>query len=80
MIQRFVRDTGQNYYNIFERILIALIDEYYSKIEQYKIYDAETGLYNTRKVWWIVAFIVGAAILFAPIYIAAFMYVINSIT
>jgi len=58
MIKKIYRDNGQNYYNVFQLILLAILNEIMIIASFFGIYNEELQEFNPRKlVWWGLLFI-----------------------
>ena len=58
MIKKIYRDVGQNYYNIFQLILLAILNEMMIVASFFGIYNESLQEFNIRKlVWWGILFI-----------------------
>ncbi len=77
MIEKYERDVGQKYYNIFELLVITAIDEYYSVMSKFGLYDETTDKYNWRKLFWICSGFVFAFTLLLPLYAAIGIFLFN---
>lgn len=57
MIKKIYRDVGQNYYNIFQLILLAILNEIMIVASFFGIYNESLQEFNLRKlVWWGILF------------------------
>lgn len=57
MIKKIYRDVGQNYYNIFQIILLAILNEVMIVASFFGIYNESQQEFNPRKlVWWSLLF------------------------
>ena len=78
MIQRFVKKDASAYYNILEVFVIWLIGQYYDFLALIGLFDTETQKYNTGRLFWYVCILVGVLVLFMPFYMAAIIYIVNT--
>lgn len=59
MIKKIYRDVGQNYYNIFQLILLAILNEMMIVASFFGIYNESLQEFNPRKmIWWGLLFII----------------------
>lgn len=77
MIQKFDRDIGQGYYNIFQMIGYFLYGELFEYFIYFNIYSPETDTYNYRRMFWITtAFLLGIVLVsLIMVACAAFLFI-----
>ena len=77
MIEKYERNVGQKYYNILELIMIICVDEYYSILNKFGLYDEKSDSYNWRKLFWIFTGLFFTTTLLLPVYAAIGIYLFN---
>lgn len=57
MIKKIYRDYGQNYYNILQLCMLAILNEFIIIASFLGIYDESNQEFNYRKlIWWCILF------------------------
>jgi hypothetical protein len=79
MIRRFSKKDASAYYNVIEMVVIWLISQYYDFLTLIGLFDVETQKYNTGRLFWYVCMLIGVLVLFMPFYLAAIIYIVNTI-
>lgn len=79
MIRRFSKKDASAYYNVIEMVVIWLIGQYYDFLTLIGLFDVETQKYNTGRLFWYVCMLIGVLVLFMPFYLAAIIYIVNTI-
>lgn len=79
MIQKFARKDANAYYNVLEIFVIWLIGQYYDFLALIGLFNVETQKYNTGRIFWYMCFLIFSLLLFMPFYLAAIMYIVNTL-
>ena len=77
LIEKYERNIAQKYYNVLEKSVILAIDEYYSVLNKFGLYDEKTDTYNWRKLFWMFSGAFFAFTLLIPVYAAIGIFLFN---
>lgn len=79
MIEKFTKRDASAYFNILERVVIWLIGQYYDFVSAIGLFDSEANKYNIGRGFWYVCGVIIVALLFLPFYVAAVIYIVNTL-